>query len=168
MAAPFQPPQPTLVGPDTPISIKTLFEGYNRRFKLPLRELGAYSLPQKIRHFLSIPDDANITLERYSDSAGSYVVLDSENISVYKQLYRAAKAKLKLQIKVTRVQNHEPEPEPDHRLPSPPPESTDVQQEQPQQRCSYLDTVLRVPIDGSCTASLEGLHVPERSSREPS
>ncbi|EGC42889.1 ZZ type zinc finger domain-containing protein [Histoplasma capsulatum var. duboisii H88] len=148
MAAPFQPPQPTLVGPDTPISIKTLFEGYNRRFKLPLRELGAYSLPQKIRHFLSIPDDANITLERYSDSAGSYVVLDSENISVYKQLYRAAKAKLKLQIKVTRVQNHEPEPEPDHRLPSPPPESTDVQQEQPQQRCSYLDTVLRVPIDG--------------------
>lgn len=104
----------------------------------------------QIRQFLSIPDDANITLERYSDSAGSYVVLDSENISVYKQLYRAAKAKLKLQIKVTRVQNHEPEPEPepDHSLPSPPPESTDVQQEQPQQRCSYLDTVLRVPIDG--------------------
>lgn len=53
MAAPFQPPQPTLVGPDTPISIKTLFEGYNRRFKLPLRELGAYSLPQKVCNWSS-------------------------------------------------------------------------------------------------------------------
>ncbi|KAL2367758.1 hypothetical protein RJ035_004979 [Blastomyces gilchristii] len=125
MAAPFQPPQTAPVGPETLISIKVLFKGYTRRFKLPLRELGASSLPQKVRQLLTIPDDANVTLERYSDSAGSYVVLDSENISVYKQLYRAAKAKLKLRIK-----------------------STDAQQEQPQQRCSYLETVLRVPTDG--------------------
>ena len=42
-----------------------------------------------------------MTLERYSDSAGCYVLLDSENPAVYKQLFRAAKAKLKLRIKVT-------------------------------------------------------------------
>ena len=39
--------------------------------------------------------------ERYSDSAGNYVVLDPNNQAVYKQLYRAAKAKTKLRIKVT-------------------------------------------------------------------
>lgn len=39
--------------------------------------------------------------ERFSDSAGTYVTLDGNNPSVYKQLYRAAKAKLKLRIKVT-------------------------------------------------------------------
>ena len=41
--------------------------------------------------------------ERFSDSAASYVVLDSSNPSVYKQLYRAAKAKLKLRIRVSAV-----------------------------------------------------------------
>lgn len=39
--------------------------------------------------------------ERYSDSAASYIVLDSNNPGIYKQLYRAAKAKLKLRIRVT-------------------------------------------------------------------
>ena len=39
--------------------------------------------------------------ERYSDSAGSYITLDSNNPAVYKQLYRAAKAKLKLRIKAS-------------------------------------------------------------------
>jgi next-to-BRCA1 protein 1 len=39
--------------------------------------------------------------ERYSDSAASFVILDPDNTSVYKQLYRAAKAKLKLRLKVT-------------------------------------------------------------------
>ena len=39
--------------------------------------------------------------ERFSDSAGSYITLDSNNPAVYKQLYRAAKAKLKLRIKAT-------------------------------------------------------------------
>lgn len=39
--------------------------------------------------------------ERYSDSAGTYVVLDSNNPAIYKQLYRAAKAKLKLRLKAT-------------------------------------------------------------------
>ena len=44
-----------------------------------------------------------MVFERYSDSAGVYVLLDSENSSVYKQLYRAAKAKLKLRIKAVVV-----------------------------------------------------------------
>lgn len=40
-----------------------------------------------------------MTFERFSDSAGAYIKLDSNNPSVYKQLYRAAKAKLKLRIR---------------------------------------------------------------------
>lgn len=40
-------------------------------------------------------------VERYSDSAAAYVFLDSSNLPVYKQLYRAAKAKSKLKLRVT-------------------------------------------------------------------
>ena len=41
--------------PDTPITIKiALDNGENRRFKLPLRELGANSLPDKVC-FMSQP-----------------------------------------------------------------------------------------------------------------
>lgn len=39
--------------------------------------------------------------DRFSDSAGTYVTLDSNNPAIYKQLYRAAKAKLKLRLKAT-------------------------------------------------------------------
>lgn len=48
-----------------------------------------------------MPPNRTITFERFSDSAGSYIPLDSNNPAVYKQLYRAAKAKLKLRIKAT-------------------------------------------------------------------
>jgi next-to-BRCA1 protein 1 len=40
-------------------------------------------------------------IERYSDSASAFVVLDSSNMPVYKQLYRAAKAKSKLKLRVS-------------------------------------------------------------------
>lgn len=40
-------------------------------------------------------------IERYSDSAAAFVLLDSSNMPVYKQLYRAAKAKSKLKLRVT-------------------------------------------------------------------
>lgn len=40
-------------------------------------------------------------MERYSDSAAAYIFLDSTNLPVYKQLYRAAKAKSKLKLRVT-------------------------------------------------------------------
>lgn len=39
--------------------------------------------------------------ERYSDSSASFITLDSNNPSVYKQLYRAAKAKGKLRLRAT-------------------------------------------------------------------
>ncbi|KAI4284606.1 MAG: hypothetical protein L6R38_001307 [Xanthoria sp. 2 TBL-2021] len=87
---------------DTPIAIKlALNNGENRRFKLALRELGANTLPDKLRSLLNVPPTQNIIFERFSDSAGSYIALDSNNPAVYKQLYRAAKAKLKLRIKAT-------------------------------------------------------------------
>jgi len=53
-----------------------------------------------------------VVFERWSDSAASYIVLDSNKPAVYKQLYRAAKAKLKLRIKVTYPVTEAPVPEP--------------------------------------------------------
>ncbi|OKL62980.1 hypothetical protein UA08_02066 [Talaromyces atroroseus] len=101
MAAVAAPPAPP-VGPDTLITIKILQNGsLNRRLKMPLRDLGARVFPQKIRQFLSVPPTETLVLERYSDSFANYILLDSENPAVYKQLYRAAKAKLKLRIKAT-------------------------------------------------------------------
>ncbi|RDL37604.1 uncharacterized protein BP5553_05037 [Venustampulla echinocandica] len=91
----------TAPSPDTLVTLKVNLDGANRRFKLPLRDLGAFSLPDKLRFLLSIPATSEVVFERYSDSAASFVVLDPNNASVYKQLYRAAKAKLKLRIRVT-------------------------------------------------------------------
>jgi next-to-BRCA1 protein 1 len=48
-----------------------------------------------------IPLSIKAVIERYSDSASAYIVIDSSNIQVYKQLYRAAKAKQKLKFRVT-------------------------------------------------------------------
>ena len=45
--------------------------------------------------------DENVVFERYSDSAGAYVVLDSDKPQIYKTLFRAAKAKLKLRLRAT-------------------------------------------------------------------
>lgn len=59
------------------------------------------SYKSQLRQLLAIPAHHLMALERFSDSAGTYIALDSNNPSVYKQLYRAAKAKLKLRIKVT-------------------------------------------------------------------
>lgn len=86
---------------DTLVTLKVNIDGTNRRFKLPLRDLGANTLPEKLRLNLGIPSTTDVVFERYSDSAASFVVLDPNNPSVYKQLYRAAKAKLKLRLRVT-------------------------------------------------------------------
>ncbi|CCC10827.1 hypothetical protein SMAC4_07844 [Sordaria macrospora] len=94
MAAP--PPSP-----DTPITLKVAFEGATRRFKLPFRDLTASSLETKLREYLEIPAETNAIFERYSDSAATYITLDPANTSVYKQLFRAAKAKQKLKLRVT-------------------------------------------------------------------
>ncbi|OJJ43374.1 hypothetical protein ASPZODRAFT_136220 [Penicilliopsis zonata CBS 506.65] len=134
-------PKTTPVGPDTIITIKVLYNDSTRRFKLPLRDLGARVFPEKLRQLLGIPADENVILERYSDSAASYIQLDSENLAVYKQLYRAAKAKLKLRIKVVDVVASEPT---EAAAPSPVLESAGEQTDSP--RPSYLDTVLSAPL----------------------
>jgi next to BRCA1 gene 1 protein len=55
-----------------------------------------------------LSDGQDVVFERYSDSASSYVKLDSNNTPVYKTLLRAAKAKGKLRIRATVI---EPEKE---------------------------------------------------------
>lgn len=78
--------------------------------------------------------DADATFERYSDSASSYVVLDPHNPSVWKQLYRAAKAKQKLKLRVT-VPNSDEEdkgPKPVTVEDVPEPESNESSQSKPE------------------------------------
>jgi hypothetical protein len=53
MAAVAAPPAPP-VGPDTLITIKIQHQGVNRRFKMPLRELGARVFPQKVRNAFAV------------------------------------------------------------------------------------------------------------------
>ena len=60
---------------------------------------------------LGIPPSQDTVFERYSDSSSSFITLDSSVPSVYKQLYRAAKAKQKLKIRVTAT--NKPAPNPD-------------------------------------------------------
>lgn len=86
---------------ETPIVIKVLFRGQTRKLKLPLKDLGAHVLPEKLRAGLQIHDDEHVVFERYSDSAAAYVTLDSNAAAVYKTLFRAAKAKLKLRLRAT-------------------------------------------------------------------
>ncbi|KAF2758311.1 hypothetical protein EJ05DRAFT_475638 [Pseudovirgaria hyperparasitica] len=88
---------------DTLITIKVALEGSNRRFKIPLKDLGANVLENKLRAGLAIPTNQKVVFERFSDSAGAYVILDPSNTQVYKTLFRAAKAKLKLRLKATIV-----------------------------------------------------------------
>jgi len=86
---------------DTLVVLKVNIDGSNRKFKLPLRDLGASTLPDKLRYQLNIPPSSEVIFERYSDSAAAFILLDPKSQAVWKQLYRAAKAKLKLRIKVT-------------------------------------------------------------------
>ncbi|GAB1196068.1 hypothetical protein APSETT444_005334 [Aspergillus pseudonomiae] len=142
--------QATSVNPNTLITVKVLYNDNTRRFKIPLKELEARVLPQKLRQLLGIPRDVNVTLERLSDSAGCYIHLDSENSAVYKQLYRAAKAKLKLRIRVTEV---------DTTTSQSPLPAEDSSEHQDQVRYSYLQTVLSSPLpEGSAKAVSESPH----------
>ncbi|KAI8946494.1 hypothetical protein F4801DRAFT_61089 [Xylaria longipes] len=88
---------------DSLITLKVNFDGVTRRFKLPLRDLGSNTFEDKVRSFLQIPVDTAAVIERYSDSASTFVILSPTNVSVYKQLYRAAKAKQKLKLRVTTI-----------------------------------------------------------------
>lgn len=88
-------------GTEPMVTLKVLYDGATRRGKMPLREMVPPVLEQHIRTFLHIPAETEALIERYSDSAAAYVLLDSANTAVYKQLYRAAKAKSKLKFRVT-------------------------------------------------------------------
>ncbi|CAG8029346.1 unnamed protein product [Penicillium salamii] len=123
-------PAPAHPGPEHLVTVKVLYNESNRRFKLPLKDLKAHVFPRMLRALLGVPADVNVILERYSDSAGSYVRLDCDNIVVYKQLYRAAKAKSKLRIKVSSLDTS----------PAPVPSEPTLEFNQP--RHSYLETVL--------------------------
>ncbi|KAJ5377829.1 uncharacterized protein N7496_005238 [Penicillium cataractarum] len=135
MATPALPSHP---GPDHQVSVKVLYNDSNRRFKLPLKDLQAQVLPQKLRLLLGVPANVNVIFERYSDSAGNYIRLDEANPSVYKQLYRAAKAKSKLRIKATVVETSVSAPS-DFSIPAQPSSLSPP-------RYSYLETVLSSPI----------------------
>ncbi|KAK7550895.1 hypothetical protein IWX50DRAFT_670688 [Phyllosticta citricarpa] len=86
---------------DTLVTIKVSIQGSNRKFKVPMRDLGAAVLPTKLRQLLNIPPNQQVIFERFSDSAGAYIILDPDNPQVYKTLFRAAKAKLKLRLRAT-------------------------------------------------------------------
>ncbi|KAI0433552.1 hypothetical protein F5Y09DRAFT_328930 [Xylaria sp. FL1042] len=124
MASSSVPAVPTA---DTPINLKININGTTRRFKLPLRDLGANVFEDKVRGLLNIPSDTTSVVERYSDSATSYVTLNPANVAVYKQLYRAAKAKQKLKLRVT---TKPIEPEPIKEIPVPKPVTVEDEPEE--------------------------------------
>lgn len=111
----------------------------------------------QLRFLLAIPPEAEVKFERFSDSAGTYVTLDSNNPSVYKQLFRAAKAKSKLRLRATILNgttveapqlhvnnmnnvNGEQRAEPSH-----PNEGDTATHSKAEVRPSYLATVLASP-----------------------
>nr|POF01001.1 protein nbr1 like [Quercus suber] len=86
---------------DTLITIKITVNDSLQRLKLPLRDLGANTLPDKLRQHLAVKPEQIAVFERFSDSAGGFIILDPSNPQVFKTLMRAAKAKLKLRLKAT-------------------------------------------------------------------
>ncbi len=115
---------------------------------------------------MQIPFGTAVTFERYSDSAASYVVLDPNNIPVYKQLYRAAKAKQKLKLRVTKpapvespnipkpvTVEDEPEPEPE-------PEVKEIAQPTASAP-SPAPALAKAPIDAEVIATIIAPQAPE-------
>lgn len=127
---------------DTLVNLKVNLEGTNRRFKLPLKDLVPSTLPDKLRTLLSIPPTSEVIFERYSDSAADFVTLDPNNASVYKQLYRAAKAKLKLRLKVTVINQEDKEPI----RPKPASVEDEAQNSQEVQRTDYWARPSCIPV----------------------
>ncbi|EXJ59699.1 hypothetical protein A1O7_03845 [Cladophialophora yegresii CBS 114405] len=139
------------VGPDTPITVKVIIDGTNRRFKLPLRDLGATVLPQKLRTLLAIPPEQEVRFDRFSDSAGTYITLDSSNPAVYKQLYRAAKAKLKLRLMATL----ERKPLKGQLAANMAMDLTKLTVSLPESRNTFLETVLSQPVGNGAAPSFK-------------
>lgn len=84
----------------------------------------------QVRAFLQVPAGIKTVTERYSDSAAAFVVLDPDNVSVFKQLFRAAKAKQKLKLRVTTQSEsleNAPEAVPNKDVPEPVAEQTETE-----------------------------------------
>ncbi|RKF64339.1 putative zz type zinc finger domain-containing protein [Erysiphe neolycopersici] len=94
---------------DTFVNVKIRFEGQTHRFKLPLRELAPSTLQDKLCQLLEIPSQSKAVFERFSDSSRTYVLLDPNNVSTYKQLHRAARAKLRLRLRASMIYNEKDE-----------------------------------------------------------
>ncbi len=100
---------------------------------------------------LSIPLEQEVRFDRFSDSAGSYITLDSNNPAIYKQLYRAAKAKLKLRLRAT-VERKTPKEV------VPPTTTMDPKKiaiSQLEARNTFLDTVLSQPLGNGTAPSFK-------------
>ncbi|KAG5964880.1 hypothetical protein E4U58_003012 [Claviceps cyperi] len=100
-------------GPDAVVTIKVTYLGLPFKAKLPLRDMVPRVLEEHLRSFLPIPANTSIMIERYSDSAAAYVMLDPSNMAVYKQLYRAAKAKSRLKFRVSALLDNGEETSPE-------------------------------------------------------
>ncbi|KAI0995858.1 hypothetical protein K3495_g12323 [Podosphaera aphanis] len=92
----------------TLITIKINFDGHDRRLRLPLRDFAPSLFIDKLRLLLAIPSNSQATFERFSDSAGAYIVLDPSNTSVFKQLYCAARVKKRLRMRATIIPSQVP------------------------------------------------------------
>ena len=109
-------PQDTTARPETDsqaMKLKFRFmavlDSFGSKALIHLRIM-ANTFSLQLRSLLQIPPSQEAIFERYSDSAADFVTLDPNNASVYKQLYRAAKAKLKLRLKVTIIDQEDKEP----------------------------------------------------------
>lgn len=103
---------PTTTG-DPPVHVKIIVNGKDetRKFRLSLKDCFPAVFSEKLRSLLQVPSTQEAVFERYSDSSASFITLDSSNASVYKQLYRAAKAKGKLRLRVTMTEKATSQPE---------------------------------------------------------
>ncbi|KAF2862936.1 hypothetical protein K470DRAFT_293119 [Piedraia hortae CBS 480.64] len=86
---------------DTPITVKVAVNGHLEKLLIPLRDLGAEELINKLRFLLGIEPHQNAIFERYSDSVGGFITLDPTNADAFKSLFRAAKSKMRLRLRAT-------------------------------------------------------------------
>ncbi|KAK5987535.1 ZZ-type zinc finger-containing protein P35G2.11c [Cladobotryum mycophilum] len=142
--------------PDHQVTIKLSFQGTIRRTKMPLRDMVPRVLEDHIRTFLHIPNDTRAKIERWSDSLGAFVELDSENTPVYKQLYRAARAKSKLKLQVSLIN------EPDKTIPKPVTVEDEPEVALVAEQETIIETTSQEDVSETVTESTYAPPVPEK------
>ncbi|KAL5627612.1 hypothetical protein BROUX41_003765 [Berkeleyomyces rouxiae] len=100
MSSSLSPSEPAAT---SDVNVKINVNGRAYRKTIALSDMQVGSFENSIRKSLcsDLPDLGQCIIERYSDSAGCYTVVDRNAPSSYKQLYRAAKAKGKLRLRLT-------------------------------------------------------------------